>query len=60
MGSIILAYADDVNIVGENTETMKKNALLDSSKDVGLGPPLTRLLDDMTAETETGHPGLNS
>jgi hypothetical protein len=22
-------------------------------------PPLKRLLDDMTAETETGHPGLN-
>jgi hypothetical protein len=25
-----------------------------------LGRPLKRLLDDMTAETETGHPGLNS
>jgi hypothetical protein len=24
------------------------------------GRPLKRLLDDMTAETETGHPGLNS
>jgi hypothetical protein len=24
------------------------------------GRPLTRLLDDMTAETETGHPDLNS
>jgi hypothetical protein len=25
-----------------------------------LGRPPKRLLDDMTAETETGHPGLNS
>jgi hypothetical protein len=25
-----------------------------------LGKPLKRLLDDMTAETETGHPGQNS
>jgi hypothetical protein len=24
------------------------------------GRPLKRLLDDMTAETETGHPGLDS
>jgi hypothetical protein len=33
-----LAYADDVNIVGENTDTIKKNkeALLDASKQVGL------------------------
>jgi hypothetical protein len=32
------AYADDVNIVEENTDTIKKNseALLDASKDVGL------------------------
>jgi hypothetical protein len=34
----IFAYADDINVVGENIELIKKNteALLDSSKEVGL------------------------
>jgi hypothetical protein len=34
----LLDYADDVNIVGENIDTMQKDtkALLDASKEVGL------------------------
>jgi hypothetical protein len=34
----LVAYADDVNMIGENIDTMKKNteALLNSSKEVGL------------------------
>jgi hypothetical protein len=44
----LLAYADDVTIVGENTVTIQKikEALLDTSKEVGLevNPEKTRYI----------------
>jgi uncharacterized protein (UPF0335 family) len=38
MGHHLLAYADDVNLLGENIDTLKKNikTLTDASKGVGL------------------------
>jgi hypothetical protein len=34
-----LAYADDVNLLGDNIDTIRKNTeiLIDASKEVGLG-----------------------
>jgi hypothetical protein len=34
----LLAYADDVNLLGDNVDTIKKNTetLIDTSKEVGL------------------------
>jgi hypothetical protein len=34
----LLAYADDVNLLGDNIDTMKKNteSFIDASKEVGL------------------------
>jgi hypothetical protein len=34
----LLAYADDVNLLGDNIDTMKKNTeiLIDVSKEIGL------------------------
>jgi hypothetical protein len=34
----LLAYADDVNLLGDNVDTIKKNmeTLIDASKEVGL------------------------
>jgi hypothetical protein len=34
----LLAYADDVNLLGDNNDTIKKNTetLIDASKDIGL------------------------
>jgi hypothetical protein len=54
----LLAYADVVNIVGENIDTMKKNteALLDASKEVGLevNPEKTKYML-MSRCQKTGH-----
>jgi hypothetical protein len=38
MGHQLLAYTDDVNLLGDNIDTIKKNTetLIDASKEVGL------------------------
>ena len=37
--SVILGYADDVNLIGDDTRTIERNvdALLNACKDIGLG-----------------------
>jgi hypothetical protein len=32
----LLAYADDVNLLGDNIDTINKETLIDASKEVGL------------------------
>jgi hypothetical protein len=53
-----LAYADDVNIVGEIIDTIRKNreALLDASKEVGIevNPEKTKYIL-MSCSQRTGH-----
>jgi hypothetical protein len=41
----LLAYADDVNLLGDNIDTMKKNTetLIDASKEVGLEIDVERI-----------------
>jgi hypothetical protein len=52
-----LAYADDVNIAGENIDTIQKNikALLDASKEVGLevNPEITKYVSVTVLEGRT-------
>jgi hypothetical protein len=56
----LLAYADDVNIVGENTDTTQKarEALLDASEEVGMetNPEKTKyILVSLCQKTEQRH-----
>jgi hypothetical protein len=40
----LLTYADDINVLGSNRNTIKKNieAVIDTSKDVGLEPNIEK------------------
>jgi hypothetical protein len=53
----LLAYADDVNVVGDNIDTIQRNrkALLDASKEVGLEVNPEKTVKVSEGRTEAEH-----
>jgi hypothetical protein len=54
----LLVYASDVNLLGDNTDTKKKNteALIDASKEVGLGVNIEKTKDVLLSRHQNaGH-----
>jgi hypothetical protein len=57
-----LAYADDVNLLGDNIDTISKNAetLIDANKEVGLEVNVEKTKYMLVSQDQNGRPKLGN